>query len=111
MKFCDFFLRTIQKFRDVSLPTVIIPTEINNTMVFNMLTTEQWDVMDTLDPERSMGHNRELYTVWNEKTNFMMTVAKRNYFSSEYFLWLDIGAVRHSVIMLNQIDCKCMAIL
>ena len=80
------------------MPTVIIPTKINNTMVFNMLTSEQWDVMEKMDPELGVGHNRELYTIWNEKTNFMMTAANRNYFRSEYFLWLDIGAVRHSVM-------------
>ena len=40
---------------------------------------------------------RDLYTVWSEKPHFMLTAANLNVFNSSYFLWLDIGAVRHSV--------------
>ena len=49
------------------------------------------------NPEQGIGHNRDLYTVWNEKTNFLKIAAEENQFNSEYFLWLDIGAVRHQV--------------
>ena len=40
---------------------------------------------------------RELYIVWAEKTNLMKLAADTNHFNSSYFLWLDIGAVRHKV--------------
>ena len=53
--------------------------------------------MEELDPERHIGQNRNLYVVWNEKPNFMMRAAEYNFFFSNYFLWLDIGAVRHTV--------------
>ena len=63
----------------------------------NNTAQEQWSQQESLDPEQSVGHNRDLYIIWNEKTNFMMIAAKLNYFNSSYFLWLDIGAVRQSV--------------
>ena len=66
---------------------------------FSVITNLRMELFEALaqeamDPEQGIGHNRELYTVWNEKTNFMMTAARENFFSSDYFLWLDIGAVR-----------------
>ena len=42
----------------------------------------------------SEGHGRELYWVWNEKTHLLKLAAELDTFSSNYFLWLDIGAVR-----------------
>ena len=32
----------------------------------------------------------------------MLIAAQRNYFYSNYYLWLDIGAVRHNVRTFNQ---------
>ena len=65
-----------------------------------MLSTEEWEKQEQMDPEQEIGHNRALYTVWGEKTNFMKIAADENYFQSSYFLWLDIGAVRHPVRLL-----------
>ena len=67
------------------------------TKVYNMLTEQQWVHQEGMDPEQGIGHNRELYTVWSEKTNFLKIAADKDYFNSSYFLWLDIGAVRHTV--------------
>ena len=78
---------------------MIVATAINETSVHGMLSEEQWRAQEAMDPEQGIGHNRELYTVWNEKTNFMMTAARENFFSSDYFLWLDIGAVRQGVVV------------
>ena len=69
-----------------------------------MLNDSQWSEQERLDPEQGIGHNRLLYTVWNEKTNFLKIAADKNHFNSSYFLWLDIGAVRHSVIFLRKND-------
>ena len=33
------------------------------------------------------------------KPNFLKIVAENNFFNSSYFLWLDIGAVRHEVLV------------
>ena len=67
------------------------------TLVFNMLTGAEWAEQERKDPEQGIGHNRDLYTVWSEKTNFLKISADKNYFNSSYFLWLDIGAVRQQV--------------
>ena len=63
-----------------------------------MLTEDQWAEQERKDPEQGIGHNKDLYTVWNEKPNFLKIVAENNFFNSSYFLWLDIGAVRHEVL-------------
>ena len=68
-------------------------------MVYNKLSHDQWTHQESLDPEQGIGHNRDLYIIWNEKTNFLKTAADQNFFNSSYFLWLDIGAVRHEVAM------------
>ena len=76
-------------------------------MIFTMLNETQWSEQESLDPEQGIGHSRLLYSVWNEKTNFLKIAADNNHFNSSYFLWLDIGAVRHSVIIFtNLTDCK-----
>ena len=62
-----------------------------------MLSPGEWEAQERMDPEQGIGHNRLLYTVWGEKTNFMKMAADENFFQSSYFLWLDIGAVRHPV--------------
>ena len=62
-----------------------------------MLTGAEWAEQERKDPEQGIGHNRDLYTVWSEKTNFLKISADKNYFNSSYFLWLDIGAVRQQV--------------
>ena len=50
------------------------------------------------EPARVSKRIRDLYVVWNEKINFLKTAAENNFFNSSYFLWLDIGAVRHKVV-------------
>ena len=61
----------------------------------------KFTMQEGLDPERSgsgagRAHNSLLYRVWGEKTNLLANAAALNPFSSSYFLWLDIGAVRES---------------
>ena len=75
-------------------------------MIYNMLNDSQWSEQERLDPEQVIGHNRLLYTVWNEKTNFLKIAADKNHFNSAYFLWLDIGAIRHSVIFLSYLESE-----
>ena len=67
-------------------------------MTFTMLSEIEWSEQERLDPEQNIGHSRLLYALWSEKTNFLKIAADNNHFNSSYFLWLDIGAVRHSVI-------------
>ena len=88
---------TIREMRPSSYPTLIIPVELNQTLSYGLLTEEQWAEEERKDPEQGIGHNRDLYVVWNEKTNFLKIASDNNFFQSSYFLWLDIGALRHKV--------------
>jgi hypothetical protein len=47
-----------------------------------------------LDTEVSRGHNVYLYMVWAEKSNFLKRAIEMNPFSTDYFLWVDIGCFR-----------------
>ena len=69
-----------------------------------MLTGEEWAEQERKDPEQYLGLNRDVYTVWNEKANFLKVAADQNYFNSSYFLWLDIGAVRQPVSYWGKLD-------
>ena len=53
-----------------------------------MLTGEEWAEQERKDPEQGIGHNRDLYTVWSEKANFLKIAATQNYFSSSFFFSL-----------------------
>ena len=47
-----------------------------------------------LDNERNRGHSVELYMIWSEKSNFLKRAVELNPFSSDFFLWVDIGCFR-----------------
>jgi Bacterial protein of unknown function (HtrL_YibB) len=47
-----------------------------------------------LDSELKKGHSAELYMVWSEKSNFLKRAAEINPFSTDFFLWVDIGCFR-----------------
>ena len=78
-----------------SSKSVIIPRSIQSFMMFHLLNKKQWEEQELMDPDHYPGHTKELFMIWNEKTNMMKLAADINPFSSTYFVWLDIGAVRH----------------
>ena len=41
-------------------------------------------------------HNIRLYMIWSEKSNFLRTVALKNYFGSKCFYWVDAGNFRNT---------------
>lgn len=47
-----------------------------------------------IDPEKRVGHSIPLYLIWNEKSNFLKRAVELNPFSTDYFLWVDIGCFR-----------------
>jgi hypothetical protein len=47
-----------------------------------------------LDREIAVGHNPQLYMIWNEKSHFLKQAADLNPFQTDYFLWVDIGCFR-----------------
>lgn len=47
-----------------------------------------------IDHEILIGHNPQLYMIWNEKSHFLKQATDINPFQTEYFLWVDIGCFR-----------------
>lgn len=47
-----------------------------------------------IDPEKNIGHSVPLYMIWNEKSHFLKRAIELNPFSTDYFLWVDIGCFR-----------------
>ena len=86
---------TIRQLRPSTLPILIVPRALESFKVASMLDTEGWTKQEQLDHEFGAGHSRKLYWIWNEKTWMVREVVIQNPFSSDYFAWLDIGAIRH----------------
>jgi len=88
-------LQTIQNLRPPSLPLKIILRSLKSFPVAQELDEKGWELQEKLDPELDVGHSRELYWIWNGKSGMLREVTELNPFSSVYFAWLDIGAIRH----------------
>ncbi len=56
-----------------------------------------WEEDVKMDDEIRIGHNINLYKIWNEKIFFIKRVIDFDP-SEEFFLWLDIGAVRTPMV-------------
>ncbi|AYV86323.1 MAG: hypothetical protein Solumvirus4_21 [Solumvirus sp.] len=57
-----------------------------------------WTWCKTVDTEQY--HSKDLYMIWAERhTHLMKEAAKCNPFKSEYFIWVDIGAIRNDYIL------------
>jgi len=74
--------------------TLIIARPLTSFLVHDLANKTVWDDQEQMDHELAVGHSRLLYWIWNEKTNLMWIAASLNTFSSSYFVWLDIGAIR-----------------
>jgi hypothetical protein len=86
----------IRLMRPEGFPLEIVTRPLQTFKVAQMLDSDGWAEQEKKDPELSVGHSRELYWIWNEKTSLLHEVTQVNPFKSEYFAWLDIGAIRHS---------------
>jgi len=84
----------VKALRPASLPTLVIPRPLTSFLVHDLTDETGWDKQEQKDHELAVGHSRLLYWIWNEKTHLMKIAADLNTFSSSYFVWLDIGAVR-----------------
>ena len=91
--FCDpSSEEQLQNFRKEYLHiTKIIPLEFKEFYSYKYFQNFVNDY-NTKDHERY--HNPYLYLIWNEKTNFLKNAVELNPFTSEYFLWVDIGCFR-----------------
>jgi len=90
--FCDEnSVEMIQSKRNPNLQTKIIP--ITFTEFFCYKYFQQFEIdYETKDHEKY--HNPHLYLIWNEKSHFLKLAAEMNVFSTQFFLWVDIGCFR-----------------
>jgi len=86
----------IKMMRPEGFPLEIVTRPLESFKVFQMLDSDGWTKQEELDSELDVGHSRELYWIWNEKTALLHEVSQVNPFKSDYFAWLDIGAIRQS---------------
>lgn len=89
-------VQEIRLMRPDGFPLEIVTRPLQTFKVAQMLDSDGWLEQEKKDPELDVGHSRELYWIWNEKSFLLHQVSQVNPFKSEYFAWLDIGAVRHS---------------
>jgi hypothetical protein len=78
--------------------TVIIP--LNRTeWVANIKYPEtMWTTQEAIDPEADL-HSTELYKLWYEKKEFVLTAIELNPFEHDDFVWLDAGMIREPEIL------------
>lgn len=62
-----------------------------------------WKKQHEIDPENSY-HSPELYIVWAEKIHMVMEAIEDNAFSSDYFIWCDMGSFRTAEFSKNLIS-------
>jgi len=86
----------ILSLRPPSYTTLVIPRPLESFLSTQLLDMKGWEEQVHKDPEHYPGHTKELFWIWNEKANMMKIVRDINPFFSTYFVWLDIGAVRHT---------------
>jgi hypothetical protein len=86
---------TILTLRPPAYPTLIIPRPLESFLVAQMLDSKEWKEQERMDPSTMQDITRSC-SGYSEKTNMMKMVSDINPFSSSYFVWLDIGAVRHT---------------
>lgn len=89
-------VQQIRELRPKEYPLRIIIKPLNMFKVAQFTNDSGWSAQEKMDPEMSIGHSRELYWIWNEKSNLLYESSQSNIFQSQYFAWLDIGAIRHS---------------
>lgn len=86
----DILMKFREKFMD---RTKIIVMDFGYLRMAKLGKNNQiWEEQYKLDHEKY--HTKELYIIWNEKTEFVRKSIEDNIFKSDYFFWCDIGAFR-----------------
>jgi len=86
----------VTSLRPPSYPSLILPRPLESFKTRAILDSLGWERQEAMDRELGAGHSRQLYWIWNEKTEMLKMASDLNPFLSSFFVWLDIGAVRHS---------------
>jgi hypothetical protein len=95
--FCDkssvLLIERLRELAGHAETTRVIPTRFEDFYCYRYI--DVFNKHMDIDHERTI-HSIELYLIWNEKSNFLRRAIEANPFSSEKFVWCDIGCFRHS---------------
>ena len=84
----------IVKKREKFLKTTIIrPVAFEDLPLYNIY-ENQWQSQYEMDTQQDTGRTKECYVLWNSKLDFLKQAIDKNPFSSEKFIWADIGCLR-----------------
>ena len=75
--------------------TVIIPIELESLPLYQEY-LEFWDSQYQMDNQKDTKRTKECYILWNSKLRFLKQAIELNPFSSDKFVWTDIGCLRSS---------------
>jgi hypothetical protein len=73
--------------------TVIMPIEFEKLPVYKLY-ENLWEKQYEMDKQKDTGRTKECYVLWNSKVYFLRQAMETNSFSSDKFIWADIGCLR-----------------
>jgi len=113
----DIYMERIKNFMSMNMQTIIFVDEESHkilsalypesdTRKYSILPIDSfetskfdWKHDESIDTEKSIGHNEKLYKIWNEKPFFMKKALEINPYKSEYYMWVDIGCFRNASLL------------
>lgn len=85
----------IESFRSHAMnKTIIIGMKISDTMMVSKYSMEFWKNQFDMDPEKALHKSYELFWIWLSKSWFVTQAIEMNPFSSDVYVWSDIGCFR-----------------
>ena len=76
--------------------TLVVVMQLADAEVVRWYGIDFWSAQHNIDPAKTVNVNPWLYVVWNEKLAFVQKAMHLNPFNSSYFVWMDVGFLRHS---------------
>lgn len=73
--------------------TVIKVVEFNDLPLYQTY-KPFWEIQYDMDKQQDSGRTKECYVLWNSKLEFLKQAIDKNPFSSDKFIWADIGCLR-----------------
>lgn len=78
--------------------TIVMPLNRTEWVANIKYTEDLWQSQLEKDPEKEL-HSVELYKLWYEKKEFVLTAIELNPFDHDDFLWMDAGIIREEAII------------
>lgn len=74
--------------------TVIISIPLEHTPMAQEFPEEFWKAQFAMDLEQERHHGFRLFWIWLSKSWFVSEAIERNYFTSQIYMWSDVGCFR-----------------